>query len=47
MTMDCLEPNAFPASELANDNPFVKEVLRTRKEIKIDKQKKVKHDHQH
>jgi predicted nucleotidyltransferase len=33
----CLEPNAFPASELTNDNPFVKEVLRTGKEIKIDR----------
>jgi predicted nucleotidyltransferase len=29
----CLEPNAFPASELDNDNPFVKEILRTGKEI--------------
>jgi len=25
----CLEPNAFPSSELENDNPFVKEILRT------------------
>ena len=29
----CLEPNAFPTSELHNDNPFVKEILRTGKEI--------------
>jgi predicted nucleotidyltransferase len=29
----CLEPNAFPVSELDNDNPFVKEVLRTGMEI--------------
>ena len=29
----CLEPNAFPASELTNDNPFVKEIVRTGKEI--------------
>jgi predicted nucleotidyltransferase len=28
-----LEPNAFPTSELENDNPFVKEVLRTGHEI--------------
>jgi predicted nucleotidyltransferase len=28
-----IEPNVFPASELYNDNPFVKEVLRTGKEI--------------
>jgi predicted nucleotidyltransferase len=28
-----LEPNAFPASELENDNPFVKEILRTGREI--------------
>jgi len=32
----CLEPNAFPTSELENDNPFVKEILRTGREIKID-----------
>ena len=29
----CFEPNAFPSSELFNDNPFVKEILRTGKEI--------------
>ena len=29
----CLEPNAFPLSELENDNPFVKEILRTGAEI--------------
>jgi len=29
----CLEPNAFPSSELDNDNPFVKEILRTGLEI--------------
>ena len=29
----CLEPNAFPLSELSNDNPFVKEILRTGIEI--------------
>jgi len=29
----CLEPNAFPTSELHNDNPFVKEILRTGTEI--------------
>ena len=29
----CLEPNAFPLSELNNDNPFVKEILRTGMEI--------------
>jgi len=28
-----IEPNAFPVSELYNDNPFVKEVLRTGREI--------------
>jgi len=28
-----IEPNAFPYSELYNDNPFVKEILRTGKEI--------------
>ena len=31
----CLETNAFPTSELYNDNPFVKEILRTGKEIPI------------
>ena len=29
----CLEPNAFPMSEIDNDNPFVKEILRTGAEI--------------
>jgi predicted nucleotidyltransferase len=29
----CFGPNAFPTSELYNDNPFVKEILRTGKEI--------------
>jgi predicted nucleotidyltransferase len=28
-----IEPHAFPTSELQNDNPFVKEILRTGKEI--------------
>jgi len=28
-----IEPNAFPVSELYNDNPFVKEILRTGLEI--------------
>jgi predicted nucleotidyltransferase len=28
-----IEPHAFPTSELTNDNPFVKEVLRTGREI--------------
>jgi len=28
-----IEPNAFPMSELNNDNPFVKEILRTGREI--------------
>ena len=27
------EPTAFPTSELNNDNPFVKEILRTGREI--------------
>ena len=31
----CLEPNAFPLSELDNDNPFVKEILRTGVEINL------------
>ena len=31
----CIEPNAFPTSELFNDNPFVKEVLRTGKEVAV------------
>jgi hypothetical protein len=30
------EPHAMPSSELENDNPFVKEVLRTGIEIKFD-----------
>jgi predicted nucleotidyltransferase len=25
----CIDPRVFPASELTNDNPFVKEILRT------------------
>ena len=29
----CLEPNAFPLSELDNDNPFIKEILRNGAEI--------------
>jgi predicted nucleotidyltransferase len=29
----CFEPNAFPTSELENDNPFVKEILNTGIEI--------------
>jgi predicted nucleotidyltransferase len=29
------EPHVFPTSELYRDNPFVKEVLRTGREIKI------------
>jgi predicted nucleotidyltransferase len=28
-----IEPNAFPTSELYNDNPFVKEILRTGLEL--------------
>jgi len=28
-----IEPNAFPVSEMYNDNPFVKEILRTGREI--------------
>ena len=28
-----IEPNVFPISELYNDNPFVKEILRTGREI--------------
>jgi predicted nucleotidyltransferase len=31
----CFEPHVFPTSELENDNPFVKEVLRTGKEILV------------
>jgi predicted nucleotidyltransferase len=30
-----IEPNAFPTSELCNDNPFVKEILRTGTEIAV------------
>jgi predicted nucleotidyltransferase len=30
------EPHAVPSSELENDNPFVKEILRTGREISID-----------
>jgi predicted nucleotidyltransferase len=30
-----IEPNAFPTSELFNDNPFVKEVLRTGREVAV------------
>jgi len=29
----CFEPRAFPTSEIENDNPFVREVLRTGREI--------------
>lgn len=29
----CFEPNVFSTSEIENDNPFVKEVLRTGREI--------------
>ena len=29
----CLEPNAFPLSELDNDNPFIKEILKNGAEI--------------
>ncbi|GHV90521.1 hypothetical protein AGMMS50268_10240 [Spirochaetia bacterium] len=32
-TQIVIEPNAFPTSELYNDNPFVKEILRTGEEI--------------
>jgi predicted nucleotidyltransferase len=31
----CIEPRIFPVSELDNDNPFVKEVLRTGYEIAV------------
>jgi predicted nucleotidyltransferase len=31
-----LEPHAFPTSELDNDNPFVKEILRTGREIPLE-----------
>jgi predicted nucleotidyltransferase len=30
-----IEPNVFPTVELFNDNPFVKEVLRTGKEVAV------------
>jgi predicted nucleotidyltransferase len=30
-----IEPNAFPTSELYSDDPFVKEVLRTGREIVV------------
>jgi hypothetical protein len=33
MRPEPVEPNAFPASELYNDNLFVKEILRTGREI--------------
>jgi len=28
-----MEPHAFPTSELDNDNPVIKEILRTGKEL--------------
>ena len=28
-----IEPHAYPTSELYNDNPFIKEILRTGKEL--------------
>jgi predicted nucleotidyltransferase len=31
-----IEPHTFSTRELENDNPFVKEVLRTGRELKID-----------
>jgi hypothetical protein len=31
----CFEPHCFPTSELENDNPFVKEILRTGREISL------------
>jgi predicted nucleotidyltransferase len=31
-----IEPHSFLTKELENDNPFVKEILRTGREIKID-----------
>ena len=37
----CLEPNAFPLSELENDNPFVKEILRTGTEIHLPLTQKI------
>jgi predicted nucleotidyltransferase len=30
-----IEPNAFPTSAMYNDNPFVKEVLRTGQELTV------------
>ena len=30
-----IEPNAFPTSEIYNDNPFVKEILRYGQEIAV------------
>ena len=30
-----IEPNAFPTSEIYNDNPFVKEILRHGQEIAV------------
>jgi predicted nucleotidyltransferase len=30
-----IEPNAFPTSELYSDNPFVKEIIRTGREIVV------------
>ena len=32
----CLEPNAFPLSEIENDNPFIKEILRNGSEISAE-----------
>ena len=32
----CLEPNAFPLAELDNDNPFIKEIMRTGIEVVIN-----------
>ena len=29
----CIEPTVFPTSDIENDNPFVREVLRTGREI--------------
>jgi predicted nucleotidyltransferase len=31
-----IEPHSFLTQEMENDNPFVKEILRTGREIKID-----------
>jgi predicted nucleotidyltransferase len=30
-----IEPRGFPTSELTNDNPFVKEILRTGRELTV------------